>query len=294
MTDLKVCTRCGSAHPPTREFFDRHDHGKAGLRSRCRECERRRKREAARRRYATPRGREVARRAKRRFEESISGAAARKRRYKKMLDMEGGREKQRARMRAWSAANREKCREMSRIAYARLSPEQRKTRERRAAKRMRDRRQKDPRLKLRAAIAAGIVTSLKARGIRKTQRWERLVGYKVARLRAHLERQFVGDMAWHNYGRVWEIDHIVPVASFTWLSPTDASFKACWALSNLRPLWKDENRRKQARLPDPASLTFRQRRGMMRALLKTASVADADPERLSAFLRLHKAGSAAE
>ena len=50
-------------------------------------------------------------------------------------------------------------------------------------------------------------------------------------------------MGWHNMGE-WHIDHIVPVSSFTITSADDADFKACWALTNLRPMWADENRSK--------------------------------------------------
>jgi hypothetical protein len=39
-----------------------------------------------------------------------------------------------------------------------------------------------------------------------------------------------------------EIDHKRPVASFVFSSPRDEQFKQCWALSNLRPLWKRDNR----------------------------------------------------
>jgi len=53
-------------------------------------------------------------------------------------------------------------------------------------------------------------------------------------------------MSWENYGK-WHVDHIVPVASFIWTSSDDAEFKACWALTNLRPLWADANRRKKDR-----------------------------------------------
>jgi hypothetical protein len=62
----------------------------------------------------------------------------------------------------------------------------------------------------------------------------------------HLERQFLSGMTWANRGQ-WHIDHIQPRSSFKFVGPDDPEFKACWALSNLRPLWKADNLKKNAR-----------------------------------------------
>jgi hypothetical protein len=72
--------------------------------------------------------------------------------------------------------------------------------------------------------------------------FQKIVGYTVSDLHHHLERQFQNGMNWDNYGSVWEIDHIVPVKSFN--LPEEAA--ACWALSNLRPLLSEKNRRKSS------------------------------------------------
>jgi hypothetical protein len=84
------------------------------------------------------------------------------------------------------------------------------------------------------------------RGRKDGASWERLVGYTRAQLAAHLERQFTKGMSWANYGK-WQIDHITPAALFSFESIYDPAFKACWALSNLRPLWGTENARKRDR-----------------------------------------------
>jgi len=72
--------------------------------------------------------------------------------------------------------------------------------------------------------------------------FQAIVGYKVGQLYAHLERQFLPGMSWDNYGTAWEIDHILPVKMFD--LPREAA--QCWALTNLRPLWAPDNRRKSA------------------------------------------------
>jgi 5-methylcytosine-specific restriction endonuclease McrA len=57
-------------------------------------------------------------------------------------------------------------------------------------------------------------------------------------------------MTWDNRSE-WDIDHIIPVAVFNFEKPEDMDFKRCWELKNLRPLWKNDNRRKGARLTAP-------------------------------------------
>lgn len=97
------------------------------------------------------------------------------------------------------------------------------------------------------AISSGVGGSLRRLGGRNDKRgrsWEKIVGYTRDELKVHLERQFIGHMSWENYGRVWHVDHIIPLASFKFTSADDPEFKAAWALTNLRPLWKKANMRK--------------------------------------------------
>jgi len=64
--------------------------------------------------------------------------------------------------------------------------------------------------------------------------------FTLEELKAHMERQFLPRMGWHNMGE-WHIDHIVPKAEFKYTSPDCDDFASCWALSNLRPLWAQAN-----------------------------------------------------
>jgi hypothetical protein len=73
-----------------------------------------------------------------------------------------------------------------------------------------------------------------------------ILDYTKQQLIAHLERQFLPGMGWHNM-RLWHIDHIIPLALFKCQSADDPEFKAAWALSNLRPLWAGENLKKGAK-----------------------------------------------
>lgn len=73
------------------------------------------------------------------------------------------------------------------------------------------------------------------------------MGYTWHELRGHIEKQFTPDMSWENWGDVWELDHIRPLSSFQYKSLDDPLFRECWALTNLRPLPRQENASKGAK-----------------------------------------------
>jgi len=81
------------------------------------------------------------------------------------------------------------------------------------------------------------------KGIKAGRKWEGLVGYGIEDLIRHLESKFKSWMNWDNYGK-WEVDHIKPKSLFNYEKPEDKEFKECWALKNLQPLEKLENRKK--------------------------------------------------
>lgn len=86
----------------------------------------------------------------------------------------------------------------------------------------------------------------RALGKKKAGRsWRTFVDYTLEELMTHLERQFLPGMSWENKGK-WHIDHIVPRSSFEYESPDDPAFKQAWALTNLRPIWANDNIRKNA------------------------------------------------
>ena len=93
------------------------------------------------------------------------------------------------------------------------------------------------------------MSSMVSRGLRlgkQGRSWVSLVGYDLESLIAHLERQFLPGMGWHNIGK-WHVDHIVPLVSFKFETVSDPEFRAAWAMTNLRPLWSLDNIRKHAR-----------------------------------------------
>lgn len=106
------------------------------------------------------------------------------------------------------------------------------------ATRARIRRSRSPRLRINESMGAMIYLALKEK--KNGHKWEDLVGYTCEDLMSHLESQFKDGMSWGNKGQ-WHIDHIIPRSYFHFNSPEDTEFKDCWALSNLQPLWAEDN-----------------------------------------------------
>jgi hypothetical protein len=79
-----------------------------------------------------------------------------------------------------------------------------------------------------------------------------MLGYTVEQLKKHLEKQFKDGMSWGNYGvHGWHIDHKIPISAFNLKTIYDIDFKRCWALSNLQPLWADDNHKKYNKILKP-------------------------------------------
>lgn len=108
----------------------------------------------------------------------------------------------------------------------------------------RNKRKTDPAWRLSAHMRGLMHRGL---GRRKAGRsWRSFVPYSLDELMAHIERQFLPGMTWANHG-AWHIDHIRPLCSFEFERPEDPAFQEAWALANLRPLWAEDNIRKNGR-----------------------------------------------
>ena len=81
--------------------------------------------------------------------------------------------------------------------------------------------------------------------------WLEFVDYSLSDLVKHLEKQFIVEMNWENYGSYWVVDHIIPRKVFNFTSPDHPDFKRCWALDNLRPLTTEDNLKKGSKLYKP-------------------------------------------
>jgi len=149
-------------------------------------------------------------------------------------------ESNKIRMREWRRANMDHKREQNRL-WAEANPE--KVLE--VARVSKRKRRQSPAIRLSESISTQVRQSLRC--AKDGASWEDILGYTRDDLVKHLERQFTVGMSWDNYGE-WHVDHVVPQDSFSFLSIDDEQFKACWAITNLQPLWALDNIRKGNRL----------------------------------------------
>lgn len=105
------------------------------------------------------------------------------------------------------------------------------------------RRQNESRFKLKCNISCLVSQKLRYRLFSKNKKstWD-FLPYTVEELISHLESLFTKGMTWENHGRFgWHIDHKIPDCKFNYKSVEDEEFQKCWALSNLQPLWWQDN-----------------------------------------------------
>ena len=161
--------------------------------------------------------------------------------YRKSCNKSGFRAECKDCTEAWKRINADRQRVIKLRSYHRrkaANPEIIKQNWRRQDKR----RRSDPKRVLSNRIGVALRSVLKGKD---GQSWQDLLGYSADDLKAHIERQFLPGMNWSNI-RDWHIDHIVPVSSFEFDSLDDPELRACFALSNLRPMWARENMSKNA------------------------------------------------
>jgi len=110
-----------------------------------------------------------------------------------------------------------------------------------------NRKDSDPLYKLVANFRTAIWTVLKESNVDKYGHYFDVLQYTPEELIIHLEKQFVPDMTWDNYG-IWHVDHKLPITSFDIQEMGDDEFMRCWCLDNLQPMWGEENIRKSNKL----------------------------------------------
>ena len=94
----------------------------------------------------------------------------------------------------------------------------------------------DPNYKLRILLGNRLNEVLKKNKTYKSSNIIELLDCSLGELKTHLQQQFKNGMSWVNHGTIWEIDHIIPCASFN-LSLVEEQ-KKCFHFSNLQPLFK--------------------------------------------------------
>ena len=136
------------------------------------------------------------------------------------------REKNKERIKAYYKANREEINEKKKAYY-------------------KERRKKDPLFRLKKNLRDA---SWKAwKGTTKNATTEKLLGCSYNDFKDYIECQFVGNMSWDNYGDVWHVDHIIPLAVIEDVAQEELISSLCH-YSNLQPLFACHNLSKNDKL----------------------------------------------
>jgi hypothetical protein len=93
--------------------------------------------------------------------------------------------------------------------------------------------------RLKHNIGTLIRISIKAKGFSKDTKTEEILGCSWSFFKSYIEARFQEGQGWHNR-ELWDIDHIIPMKS----AKTKKEVIALNHYSNLRPLWRKENRAK--------------------------------------------------
>lgn len=91
-------------------------------------------------------------------------------------------------------------------------------------------------------LRSRIVGGIKQKNGKKTNSATVLLGCSIKFARKHIEKQWNENMNWENHGKLWEIDHIIPISRFNLLDEEEQ--KKAFHYTNLQPLIKFRNRSK--------------------------------------------------
>lgn len=109
-----------------------------------------------------------------------------------------------------------------------------------------ERKATDPAFKIRLQNRIRIIGALK--GSNKSKHTAILLGCDHEMFMMWLEYRFVEGMTFDNYGPVWELDHVIPCASFDMTKPESQA--KCFHWSNYQPLFAKDNTAKCAKIDD--------------------------------------------
>lgn len=105
--------------------------------------------------------------------------------------------------------------------------------------------------------------------VRKTRHTGEYLGAPITLIVKWLEFNFTEDMSWDNYGKMWHIDHTIPINTFKLHDETEALMCFCWM--NLMPLYATQNLKKSDKLV-PCRVFHQEQR--LRAFAKTDKITD--------------------
>lgn len=99
--------------------------------------------------------------------------------------------------------------------------------------------------RLKSNLSRRIRNSIKTGKESKTLEY---IGCSMEEFKRWLEYQFTDDMSWENYGKLWNLDHVIPCKDFDLTS--EENIKKCFIWENTRPLNSIENFVKNCKIQD--------------------------------------------
>ena len=116
----------------------------------------------------------------------------------------------------------------------------------------RTRKANDPIYKLISNFRTAIYQVLKENNVEKNGHYFDVLKYSPEQLISHLEKKFIDNMSWDNYGE-WHVDHIQPISSFDIKEIGDNEFMKCWTLDKDRKSTRlNSSHMSESRMPSSA------------------------------------------
>lgn len=94
------------------------------------------------------------------------------------------------------------------------------------------RRKEDTVFMLKHSLNRAIRRSLKCKGLSKSKKTVEVLGCTIEFFKIYIEERFIDDMSWDNYGKNWDIDHIIPLST----AGTEEDVLKLNHYTNLQPL----------------------------------------------------------
>lgn len=198
----RICNKCDIEKPLNKEYFHQEKSGKFGFRGVCKECKNK-----AKRLHRTKEGV---------IEEEYA-------RYKNRVETD-------EEYRKYQSLKRHNLRQKP--EYKKKANEYQKKRHKI--------KMEDPVYRLMINSRKRLSLAFKYKGFGKDTKTADLLGCSFEELKEHIEKQFVGNMSWENYGfehGCWHMDHIIPFA----IADTEEDVKELSRYTNIQPLWATDN-----------------------------------------------------
>ena len=97
----------------------------------------------------------------------------------------------------------------------------------------------DINFKISENLRSKLSTILKSQKIPKKSKALELLGVKIKYFKKYLEYRFLPGMTWDNHGKVWHLDHIIPISAIDFSK--DENLKFAFHYRNFQPLLAKDN-----------------------------------------------------